>query len=310
MNFYKKLKQIANESLHIMIVPHSGNHVRQLNFKRMSLHMFGIFIITICISLMVLIYSNIHLAQQLNNQTNNLSKLQEINKTQALRINELKSITSEVSEKLSILDELEIQTRNLVGLKNKKSSLSQPVSRSSFRSKLPLPSIANPSANIEDTLGALSNQMDEETKNLNVLIGDVKKQLKFLAAKPNKMPARGRITSKFGYRRSPFTGRSDFHTGLDIANKIGTPVHAAGTGIVTFAGWNSAYGKMIIISHGYGYRSLYAHNSALLVKVGQKVQKGDTISKMGNTGRSTGPHVHFEVHYNGQQIDPQRVLNK
>ncbi|MCT4621277.1 MAG: M23 family metallopeptidase [Marinisporobacter sp.] len=310
MNFYKNLKQIANESLHIMIVPHSGNHVRQLKFKRMFLHIFGMIIATICISLMFLIYSNIHLTQQLNNQTDDLSQLQEVNNTQALRINELENITSEVSQKLSTLDELEIQTRNLVGLKDKKSSSSQPVSRSSFRNTLTLPSITNPSAPMEETMKILATKMDQETENLNVLIGDVKKQLKFLDAKPNKMPTKGKITSKFGYRRSPFTGRRDFHTGIDIANKIGTPVRTAGTGIVTFAGWNSAYGKMIIISHGYGYRSLYAHNSSLLVKVGQKVQEGDTIAKMGNTGRSTGPHVHFEVHYNGQQIDPQRVLNK
>jgi murein DD-endopeptidase MepM/ murein hydrolase activator NlpD len=170
--------------------------------------------------------------------------------------------------------------------------------------------MTNQSSNIEETMKTLASEMDKETENLNVLIDDVKKQLKFLDAQPNKMPTQGRITSKFGYRRSPFSGRRDFHTGLDIANKPGTPVRAAGTGIVTFTGWKSAYGKVVIISHGYGYRSLYAHNKEILVKVGQKVRKGDIITKMGNTGRSTGPHLHFEVHYKGQQIDPLKVLNK
>lgn len=313
MDFYKKLKKLADETLHIMIVPHSGESIRQLKFKKIILHLFACFIVTICISLIFLIYSNIHLNQQLDRKSKNLSKLQKINTQQTLEISELKNKTNEVSEKLSILNELEFQIRDLVGLKNmNKTSVSKPISRSATRSNFSKASIgATPSDEEMDAqLKILASEMDDETKVLNDLIGDVTTQLKILDAKPNKKPTSGKITSKFGYRINPITHRRQFHEGLDIANKQGTNIIAAGTGIVTFSGRKSGYGKSIIISHGYGYRSVYAHNKDNLVKVGQKVNKGDIIAKMGSTGRSTGPHVHFEVHYKGNKIDPQKFLNK
>jgi murein DD-endopeptidase MepM/ murein hydrolase activator NlpD len=129
-----------------------------------------------------------------------------------------------------------------------------------------------------------------------------------LDARPDLVPTKGKVTSKFGYRTSPFTGRRQFHQGIDIANDKGTPIYAAGTGIVTFSGWNAGYGKTVIISHGNGYRSVYAHNNEYLVEAGQKVKKGDLIAKMGSTGKSTGPHLHFEIHSNGKQINPENVL--
>ncbi|QEK11921.1 M23 family metallopeptidase [Crassaminicella thermophila] len=313
MNLYKKLQQIADESLHIMIVPHSGKSVRQLKLKKFILYSFVIFIIALCLTLFFLINYNIRLNQQLHKKTEDFAKLQEINKKQSLEIKSLKNKTYEVSKKLEILNELEIQVRSLMGLKStKKTSLSKPISRSSSRTIFSVQSMPKSDSHdsIDMELKRLTSEMDHEVKSLNDLMDDVKKRLKFLAAKPTKRPASGKITSKFGYRISPITNRIQFHKGIDIANKEGTNIIAAGTGIVTFSGWNSGYGKTIIISHGYGYRSVYAHNKKNLVNVGQKVQKGDIIAKMGSTGRSTGPHVHFEIHYKGKQIDPLTILNK
>ena len=157
-------------------------------------------------------------------------------------------------------------------------------------------------------LGVLASEMDSKIENLSDLIVDVGDQLKVLDARPDLVPAKGKVTSKFGYRTSPFTGRRQFHQGIDIANDKGTPIYAAGTGIVTFSGWNAGYGKTIIISHGNGFRSVYAHNNENLVEAGQKIKKGDLIAKMGSTGKSTGPHVHFEIHSKGEQINPENVL--
>ncbi|TCO79363.1 M23 family metallopeptidase [Marinisporobacter balticus] len=313
MDFYEKFKKLADESLHIMIVPHSGQSIRQLKFKRIILYFSACFMVILCITLIFLIFSTIHLNQQLAVKTHDLSRLQEINTNQSTEINNLKNKTNEVSEKLSILNELESQVRNLVGLKNKTtSSVSKPVSRSAIRNHFLLASMDNAPSNEETNvqLKILAAEMDVETKNLNNLIQDVTNQLKFLDAKPNKKPISGKITSNFGYRINPITHRSQFHKGLDIANKQGTDIVAAGTGIVTFSGWQSGYGNSIVISHGYGYRSVYAHNKENIVNVGQKVKKGDIIAKLGSTGRSTGPHVHFEVQYKGEQIDPQKVLTK
>jgi len=150
---------------------------------------------------------------------------------------------------------------------------------------------------------------DKSSEELNILIDDVEKRLDYLDAKPNLMPTVGRITSRYGYRKNPFGSGRDFHTGIDIANNSGTKVKAAGSGVITYAGYNSSYGRVIIISHGYGYQSVYGHNRKLLVKVGDKVEKGQIIAEMGNTGRSTGPHLHFEVRYYGNPKDPLTILN-
>lgn len=125
-----------------------------------------------------------------------------------------------------------------------------------------------------------------------------------LNSTPNIKPAKGWFTSKFGYRVSPFTGRSALHSGLDIAAAPGSPVHASADGIVTYAGYDEGYGKMVTIDHGYGVTTRFGHNSQIYVQVGQKVSRWDVIASVGNTGRSTGPHLHYEVRVNGVPRDP------
>ena len=110
--------------------------------------------------------------------------------------------------------------------------------------------------------------------------------------------------SGYGYRSSPISGRSEFHTGLDLKATLNTDVVAAASGTVIYAGNRGGYGKCVIIDHGNGYSTLYAHNNALLVSVGQSVQKGQVISKAGTTGYSTGVHLHFEIRINGQHTNP------
>lgn len=118
-----------------------------------------------------------------------------------------------------------------------------------------------------------------------------------------------RVTSEFGYRSDPFTGQASGHTGIDIAVPTGTPVRAALPGVVTTATYNAGgYGYYVKIDHGNGMVTLYAHNSKLLVKVGDAVEAGDMVSLSGSTGRSTGPHLHFEVRVNGQRVNPRAYL--
>lgn len=121
-------------------------------------------------------------------------------------------------------------------------------------------------------------------------------------------PVQGKITSPFGYRTHPILKTKELHTGLDIAAKSGTPVAAANSGTVIKAGWNNSYGNLLMIDHGGGIVTLYAHNSSLLVKTGDVVAKGQTVSKVGSTGMSTGPHLHFEVRVNGQYKNPMDWL--
>ena len=117
-------------------------------------------------------------------------------------------------------------------------------------------------------------------------------------------PAKGYISSRMGYRKDPFTGQRRFHSGLDISNVMGTPIYAAYDGVVVFVGPNGGYGNCVIISHPLGYSTLYGHLSKILVKVGQRVSKGSKIALMGNTGRSTGSHLHFEIRKFGKILNP------
>jgi murein DD-endopeptidase MepM/ murein hydrolase activator NlpD len=125
-----------------------------------------------------------------------------------------------------------------------------------------------------------------------------------------KYPARGRLTSRMGFRIDPFTKRRAYHAGIDIANRIGTPVHASQSGKVIFSGYKGTYGKTVILSHQQGYSTVYGHLDKILVKKGQVVRQGDKIGTVGNTGRSTGPHLHFEIHRQRRIIDPLKLLHR
>ena len=116
----------------------------------------------------------------------------------------------------------------------------------------------------------------------------------------------GWVSSLFGMRADPFTGKPEFHYGMDYAGRAGSPVLALGGGIVTWAGWRPGYGNMVEIKHGNGYATRYAHNQKNTVAIGQKVAKGQQIALMGATGRATGPHVHLEVLHNGKLVNPKK----
>ena len=122
------------------------------------------------------------------------------------------------------------------------------------------------------------------------------------------MPSRGPITSQFGSRFHPVLGYSRFHAGTDFGAEQGSPIQAAETGVVIFAGWYGGYGNAVIVEHGDGLTTLYGHASRLNVREGQTVKKGDVIAAVGTTGLSTGPHLHFEVRRNGKPVDPMAFL--
>ena len=120
----------------------------------------------------------------------------------------------------------------------------------------------------------------------------------------------GFISSYFGERQDPFTGHEAYHRGVDFAGTAGANVVAVAAGVITWAGERSGYGKLVEINHGDGYVTRYAHNERTLVTVGQTVKRGEPVALMGSTGRSTGPHVHFEVLRNGRQVDPLSFVGR
>ncbi|MDR1241442.1 MAG: M23 family metallopeptidase [Deltaproteobacteria bacterium] len=160
---------------------------------------------------------------------------------------------------------------------------------------------------------SLLDQMDTDTRVEELrqqdLLHAMRENRELLASTPSTWPVEGYLTSTFGNRVSPFgSGTSDFHKGLDIANRMGTPVRSPAKGTVTFIGWDGGYGNCVIINHGNNITTRYAHLSASTVTLGQTLMRGDKIGLVGNSGRSTGPHLHYEVRVGGVCVNPLRYI--
>jgi hypothetical protein len=128
------------------------------------------------------------------------------------------------------------------------------------------------------------------------------------SAYPSAWPVNGRFTSGYGYRRSPFNKILKFHSGIDISAPRGTKIRSASSGVVSRAAYTGGYGKLVVVDHGYGVQSAYAHNAQIFVKTDQVVQQGQVIGTVGTTGHSTGPHLHFEVMVDGRKVNPMAYL--
>ena len=157
-------------------------------------------------------------------------------------------------------------------------------------------------------LNQLNTEVRLEEVKQQELLRSFRDNKELLASTPSIWPTEGWISSPFGARRSPFTGRKEFHKGLDISNRRGTPIYAPAKGTISFTGVDGGYGKSIVIRHGAGLMTRYAHLQRWLVQRGQAVTRGQLIGYMGNTGRSTGPHLHYEVRLNGVVVNPMRYI--
>ena len=146
---------------------------------------------------------------------------------------------------------------------------------------------------------------------LEASLGSLQSELEGLIASiPSQWPTTGWLSSGYGRRRSPWTGKNEFHSGLDIANRTGTPVLAPGDAVVRFAGNGNGNGKHIVLDHGQGLTTLYGHLSKIHVVKGQRVRRDQRIANIGNTGQSTNPHLHYEMRLNGVPFNPRRQLLK
>ena len=173
-------------------------------------------------------------------------------------------------------------------------------------------SLANEAKSLADklsnNLGHLTAQAKIQTISFQELDDFFKNQKSLLLATPSIWPTRGWVTSNFGFRRSPFTGLRERHEGWDIGARSGSAIRSTADGVVTVAGREHGYGKMMEVDHGYGLVTRYGHNSKNLLKAGARVKRGQIIALVGNTGRSTGPHLHYEVLLNGVPMNPKNYI--
>lgn len=162
---------------------------------------------------------------------------------------------------------------------------------------------------LSDQVSKLRERRHELEDRINQLYLLNEGRVQYSLSIPDRWPVKGWLTSNFGFRRSPFSGSSQFHAGLDIASPMGTEVVAPSDGRVVFSGRRDGYGNTVILDHGFGLQTLYGHNSRLFVKEGDVIKRGARIAAVGNSGRSTGPHLHYEVHVDGVPANPINFIN-
>lgn len=177
--------------------------------------------------------------------------------------------------------------------------------------EIPLPAGSVQPIDFVRTIDELSARIDNRWVQLQTLEGMLNKDNADQASFVSGMPVlNGWESSAYGYRIDPFTGRTAWHSGVDFAGKEGDEIVTAGAGVVTWADNREGYGLLVEVNHGNGYMTRYAHNSQSKVKVGDIVKKGQVIALMGNSGRSTGAHVHYEVYKNGRAVDPASYIRR
>jgi murein DD-endopeptidase MepM/ murein hydrolase activator NlpD len=161
---------------------------------------------------------------------------------------------------------------------------------------------------MHDQIDQIESAIYRQDVGFESLLEGIEKQQNLLASTPAIHPVDGWVTSGFGYRESPFTNKKEFHKGIDIAAPKGTPIVATANGTVTSAGAKGTLGRVMTIDHGHGIVTRFAHVAKFLKSPGDQVKRGETVALVGNSGRSTGPHVHYEVHLNGIPVNPKKYI--
>lgn len=300
---------MALKKLTIIVVPEKGRKVRQFRIPRL-LAFFSILLFSA--SVIAALWSGFTYLS-LKAKVPILERLQKENAHHRQQFLHLAKRIEEINQKMCELKEFDRRLKVMVNLETAEDPGDKNARGGSDQTLLAL---ANTGAKDEKELvRAMYNALDD--LDAEIAMGKQEKaeldkflenQKMLLASTPSIWPTRGWLSSGFGYRTSPFTGQREFHKGIDISTRIKAPIVAPANGIVTRIAWDRGYGRILTISHGHGIVTRYAHLHKVLVRRGQYVKRGETIALVGNTGRSTGPHLHYEVLLNGVPVNPLRYI--
>lgn len=253
------------------------------------------------------------LTQGIYDIRNNISKLHELRalrervSEQNLALYHLDVKFEGLSAEVERLRAMDNRIRSLVKANN---SLRRDSSRGVGGAETPEASVATRLDKLLDLkFDRMKKDLLVDVNDLDILGETLDSRRLLLESVPGGWPVRGTLSSVFGVRNSPFTETPVFHHGLDIVARTGMPVVASASGVVVKSGYEALYGNTVVIDHGAGYRSVYAHLSSCSVEEGAFVNRGEELGKVGSTGRSTGPHLHYEVRVNGLPVNPARFLN-
>lgn len=293
----------------IIVIPSNSSGTRRVSITRGML-------ILLLFGFCSLVGTTLYLAQERIHTAKHLAKLPPLekqNQTQKELLEKFNVKLQSLDDNLIQLKQLEDQLRIMASLKpgKQKDDLGVGgVSKDALPEDLEklTPSEQRFIRRLNRQFQDIEKRATEQESAFKDLLRAFRDKSVLLAHTPSIWPVKGWLSSSFGYRRSPFTNRREFHAGIDVVARIGTPIFAPADGVVISTKRIGGFGKTVRIQHMQGIVTTFAHNSVNLVKVGQRVKRGDIIAKVGSTGRSTGPHLHYEVRINGVAVNPRLYI--
>ncbi len=299
----KKTWRKKNKKYTLLLVPQNADGTRRISLsnKLMTSIAAGILVF------IVVSFTITYLYCKSQDDIRKVNALKASNSQQTATIRDLGQELERIEEQQSQIEEKQTKLKEMMGISTDSYKETNPSRGGQGGQEL----LYAERDNLDELARAqrMKTELDRQEAEVDELLARVNNDLEYFRSIPNQWPVSGEITSYFGWRDSPFGGRSEsFHNGIDIANNVGCDIVAAADGTVIQAGWVGAYGRTVIIDHGYGFKTMYGHNYRLLVEEGQQVEKGEVIAALGSSGRSTGPHLHFTIFKYDNPLDPMLFL--
>lgn len=294
----------------ILVIPEGTNRVNRFSLPRIILPL----VLAVLVGAVGMAGYWFHQYNSLRADLPDLRNLQEQNRRQEAQIDTFASRLSEFKQQMGKLKSFNRRLRVMANLEKPSSS------DDAFGVGGPEVHQGGSGVKLTNTMGErrvmimrrdldqMANDAETERSIQKELAKFLQERRSVLASTPSVWPVHGWVTSGYGYRISPFTGKRQFHAGLDISTRTGSPIVSPAAGVVTFAGREGGYGNMLVINHGHGLVTRYGHLSSFAVKLGQKIARGQKVGAVGSTGRSSGPHLHYEVLMSGVPTNPRYYI--
>lgn len=292
----------------LMLVPHSNARARRITISKRVIYSFSATILIFILSFAFLAYRNF-------TSVLDQVKYEQLAKENQILLEEFHQTQSDIDNLKQTLSRLVAQDQQLRIVADLPSvdpeARLMGVGGPDYGEDSPIQAVREAYGidGMRADLDALVLQAEYQNTSFDEILGKMQKDRKVWSHTPSILPVNDPVlTSKFGMRRNPLTGKLQPHKGVDFSAPSGTPVYATANGTVDFAGRKNGFGLVVILDHGYGYKTVYAHNSVNLVSEGEEIQRGDMIARVGNTGRSTGSHLHYEVRVNNTHDNPLKYI--
>ncbi len=283
----------------IFILPHAHSRFRKIHFsKNFLISLLGILALVLLAGI-----AAPHLLFKTQAQAESLSRLADENRRLREEKRHFEASLTEMGNLVAMVEDRAKRIATAVGMK--RTPAGEPSGGLDARRRSTGDSLQDMLNEEMEALRLRSQRLDASFDEMDEIL---RARERVLASTPSGFPVAGFCSEGYGWRDDPITGQREFHRGMDIVASLGTLVVAPADGVIASAGRQAGYGKMVQISHGYGYATRYGHLSEILVRAGQRVRRGDILGRVGSTGRSTGPHLHYEVFKAGRAVNPSRYL--